>query len=148
VRLTTRDDPEQGRVRVVAWGSNSESDLSGLVLVAALVVVCTVSSLVAADGHGALRVVLIVVAIISGLYFAAIAVPLTAVFVGVYVVKGLLAKSPSTSQRVSWFILAAGLRSSCSPATMTPARGLVCWFMETLTHDSGIRCGHEPNPSA
>jgi hypothetical protein len=57
--------------------------------------------------HGLPQVVAVVLAVLSGLAAAMMVIPLLLIFGGVFIVKGMVAKEPSTVQRVSWVVAAA-----------------------------------------
>jgi hypothetical protein len=77
-----------------------------LVLASVVLAMLAASATCAATFDGVARVVAIVVAVISGLYAAAMLIPLLLIFGAIFVAKGLLAKNPSNAQRASWGVAA------------------------------------------
>ena len=109
MRLGTRDDADQGRTRTVVWTDGSETDLSALIVASVAAVVFAASVVCAVNLRGIPHVVAVVAAVVSGIYAALMVVPLLLIFGGVFVVKGLMARRPSASQRASWVVAAAVL---------------------------------------
>lgn len=106
VHLGTRQETGGGRTRIVVWADGSQSDLGVVLAAAAAGAPCVGSVVVAAQGHGVPRELAIGLAALSGVYAALILVPLFVVRFGIYLGKGLVRAPASTTQRVSWVIVA------------------------------------------
>lgn len=117
MHLGTRHDEDRGRTRTVVWTDASQTDLGVLILASVAAVVLAASVLCAVELRGIPRVLAVVVAVVSGTYAAVMILPLLLIFGGVFVVKGLSARSPSAGQRASWVVAAAALGAALGADT-------------------------------
>lgn len=116
VKLVTRD--EDGRpVRVVEWSENSSSDLGMVVWGIGLTIAVAGLALAAWQTSGWVRVICLVLAIVVGLYWAAIMLVLGTVVVGISIVRGLLTPTPTRLQRAALAVLAALVGAAMGSAT-------------------------------
>lgn len=107
MHLGTRDDEGQGPTRTVVWANGGETDLSPLMVMALASTICIASSVCAISPRGVPQVIVVVLAVLSGLDAAVMIVPTALVFGGIFVAKGLVAKRASFPQRASRVAAAA-----------------------------------------
>lgn len=100
MHMESRHDADQGRRRTVVRIGDGDADLSVVIVASAAVVVFAASVVCAVELRGVPHVLAVVVAVVSGGCAALIIVPLVLFFAGMFVIKGLLARSPSASARV------------------------------------------------
>jgi Kef-type K+ transport system membrane component KefB len=76
MRLGRREDGDHRATRVVVWSDESETDVGVLVAMGIAAVICISSVVIAISFDGLARVIAVVLAGLSGLYFAVLAIPL------------------------------------------------------------------------